>query len=351
MKQFCENTILIVDDSPANIDLLAKSLCDLYDIVIAKDGESALKIIFANPPDLVLLDVEMPGLKGYDVCRIIRADKRTAHVPIIFVTALSTAQDELNALELGAVDFVSKPFNVEIVKIRVKNQLELKMYRDNLEALVRERTEKLELTQAVTIDLMGVLVDYRDKQTGEHILRTKQYVQILADQLKTHPRFASYLDDDAIQMLCLSAPLHDIGKVGIRDSILLNPGKLSVEEFDEMKKHTVYGREILEASEKKLSASSFLRVAKDIAGSHHERWDGTGYPDGIKGELIPVSGRIMALADVYDALISERPYKKAFSHEKALQIINESSGTHFDPAVVESFMALEKKFQEISGAQ
>ncbi len=263
--------------------------------------------------------------------------------------------NEIKGLKTGALDYISKPFKLEILEARVNNQLGLKAARNeikalnlNLENLVRERTKELMLTREATIESMGVLAEYRDRETGEHIIRTKNYIKEVALHLKSHPRFKDYLDDNTIEMLYLSAPLHDIGKVGIPDAILLKPGKLTEEEFTEMKKHTTYGRDILAASEKKLGSTSFLRYAKEIAGAHHEKWDGTGYPYGLKGEEIPISGRLMAIADVYDALSSKRPYKPPFPHEQAVQIIKKGCGTHFDPDIVNAFIELEDKFKEIA---
>jgi putative two-component system response regulator len=246
------------------------------------------------------------------------------------------------------VDYITKPFTPELVKARVKNHLELKRHQDNLEQLVKERTHELALMQEVTIESMGTLAEYRDPETGGHILRTKNFVKLLSNHLYKHPKFSEYLKDETIDLLYKSAPLHDIGKVAVPDAILKKEGKLTDEEFSEMKKHTVYGYDVLKASETKLGNNSFLKVARELAYSHHEKYDGTGYPQGLKGENIPFSGRMMAVADVYDALISKRVYKPPFSHQKATNIILEGKGTHFDPDVVDAFLALEDDFRKIA---
>lgn len=342
------DTVLIVDDTEANIDILVESIGDEYDLRVATDGQSALDIVGEEPPDIILLDIMMPGIDGYEVCRRLKEAEASRHIPVIFLTALNDAQDEAKGLQLGAVDYINKPFNPDLVKARVRNHLDLKRHRDHLEDLVIERTKEIALLQEITIDCMAVLAEYRDPETGGHISRTKNYVLLLARHLKKHPKFSEALDENAIDLLYKSSPLHDIGKVGVPDCILLKPGKLTPEEFDEMKKHTIYGRDALERAQKRLGQNSFLRFAREIAWSHQEKWDGSGYPEGLKGEAIPISGRLMALADVYDALISKRVYKAPFSHSKAREIIREGSGTHFDPDIVEAFLELEDEFRKIA---
>ena len=345
---FSNFIVLIVDDTETNIDMLVHTLGDQYDVRVAIDGESALEDIEEEKPDLILLDIMMPGMDGYQVCEILKSNPDTRHIPIIFLTALSDEQNEARGLELGAVDYVTKPFSPDLVKARVRNQLELKKYRDHLEAMVKMRTRELLLTQEVTLESMGTLAEYRDPETGGHIQRTKNYVRILAEYLRTKPEFEAVVDDGAIDQLYKSSPLHDIGKVGVRDSILLKPGKLTHEEFEEMKKHSIYGRDAIRASEKKLGKASFLSMARDIAYTHHEKWDGSGYPRGLKGEEIPLCGRIMALADVYDALISKRVYKAPIPHEKAVEIIKSGRGAHFDPRLVDLFLEISEAFRAIA---
>jgi len=350
MGNLANCTILVIDDTEANIDILVEALGDAYEISVALDGETALEAIAESLPDLILLDIMMPGMDGYQVCEKLKEDPAASHIPVIFLTAMAEEQNEAKGLALGAVDYVTKPFSPALVKARVKNQLELKMHRDHLEELVKERTRQLELTQEVTIEAMGTLAEYRDPETGGHIKRTQRYVRVLAQHLQEHPKFSEFLTDSVVELLYKSAPLHDIGKVGVSDSILLKPGKLTAEEFLEMKKHAAYGREVIDVQERRLGGNSFLHHAREIAGSHHEKWDGSGYPDGLAGEKIPVEGRLMAIADVYDALISKRVYKLPFPHEKAVEIILAGRGIHFDPTMVDAFLELEDTFRQIGYA-
>ena len=341
--------ILLVDDNTTNLQLLHETLDGLgYRLLIAKNGKTALAIAQKANPSLILLDIMMPEMDGYEVCRRLKSDEKTDRIPVIFITALAAEDDEAKGLALGAVDYLTKPLNPELVRARVRIHLELKQYQDHLEQLVRERTRRLELTQAVTIESLATLAEYRDPETGGHIKRTQNYVKVLAKQLKEHPRFRDELNDEVIELLYMSAPLHDLGKIAVPDHILLKPGKLTDEEFEEMKKHTNYGHDALWITEQKLGEDSFLRHAREIAYTHQEKWDGSGYPSGLKGDEIPISGRLMALADVYDALISKRVYKPPFPHEKAVQIIVEGKGRHFDADVVDAFVELENTFRNIA---
>jgi putative two-component system response regulator len=348
MVEYSQCSILIVDDTEENVDILVSALGDHYDITVAIDGETALEILEDFTPDLILLDIMMPGIDGYEVCERLKRETRTLKIPIIFLTALNEPESEEKGLRLGAVDYITKPFNPFLVKARVKNHLELKMHRDNLEQLVQQRTAELELTQEVTIESMGTLAEYRDPETGGHIQRTKYYIKALARQLRKNSKYALLLNDQTIEALHKSAPLHDIGKVGVPDHILLKPGKLTESEFEEMKKHTIYGRDAISKAEQKLGNGSFLRYALEIAESHQEKWDGSGYPNGWTGENIPISGRLMAVADVYDALISKRIYKAPFSHSKAVAIILEGRGSHFDPDIVDAFVEVAEEFRQIA---
>ncbi|HJO92072.1 MAG TPA: two-component system response regulator [Victivallales bacterium] len=340
--------VLIVDDTETNIDILVDTLEDSYELRVAMDGETALKDVKEYPPDIILLDIMMPGMDGYEVCAKLKSDGETSNIPIVFLTAMSEENDEEKGLELGAIDYITKPFSPKLVKSRVKNHLELKMYQDKLEELVKERTKELRQTQEVVIESMANLAEYRDPETGGHIQRTKNYVKLLAEKLKNHPKFAEYLDEKSIELLYQSAPLHDIGKIAIPDEVLLKPGKLTDEEFDLMKRHTVYGKNAIQTSEKKLGKNSFLIYAREMAETHQEKWDGSGYPCGLKRNEIPISGRLMALADVYDALISKRVYKPSFSHKKAVDIIKESKDKHFDPDIVDAFLEIENEFRKIA---
>lgn len=346
--------VLIVDDTPENIQVLMNLLRDEYAIVVANNGERALHLASTQPaPDIILLDVLMPGMDGYEVCTRLKRDPRTASIPVIFVTGLSDHADEQRGLDLGAVDYVHKPFTPSLVKARLRNHLELKTHRDNLEELVHERTRELILTQDAAIFGLGILAEYRDIETGEHIRRTQLYVRLMAERLKDHQRFKGYFDRNTLRLLFNSAPLHDIGKVGVPDSVLQKPAALSEAEFETMKQHTVSGREIINRIEGAMhnnTASAFLRFAEELAYTHHERWDGSGY-HGMKGDQIPVSGRLMALADVYDALTSQRVYKPAYPHERAIEIITHGDGRtspeHFDPFVLQAFLDLEEELRMI----
>lgn len=348
MSDLSQCLVLVVDDTGANVDVLVEALGDDHEISVAMDGPSALEAVSETLPDLILLDVMMPEMDGYTVCERLKADPHTASIPIIFLTALTDERDERKGLQLGAVDYITKPFNPDLVKARVRNHLELKLHRDQLERLVTERTQQLTLTQEVTIEAMASLAEYRDPETGGHIRRTQRYVETLARHLQQHPKFTDYLTDKVLHLLYQSAPLHDIGKIGVPDAILLKPGKLSADEFEVMKRHTVFGRDALKASAARLGADSFLQLAIEIAATHQEKWDGTGYPEGLSGEAIPISGRLMAVADVYDALISRRVYKPPMPHRKAVEIIREGRGAQFDPDMTDAFLEIAEDFRQIA---
>ena len=341
--------VLIVDDAPENIRILGEALKDKYVVMFARNGEAALRLATGEPrPDIILLDVIMPGMDGYEVCQKLKEHADTHDIPVLFVTAQNDEVEEARGLALGAVDYISKPFRSSLVMTRVANQLELKRHRDRLDELVHERTHELALTQEVTIEAMASLAEWRDPETGAHIKRTQGYVRTLAEHMSRQPAYAEALDRNTIELLYLSAPLHDVGKVSIPDAVLLKPAALTEEEFREMKHHTTRGRDALASAERKLGGHSFLRLAKDIAYSHHERWDGNGYPQGLAGEDIPLPARLMSVADVYDALTSKRVYKPAMPHEVAMEIILKGRGTQFDPAVVDALVDVQDKFQAIA---
>lgn len=357
VEQITVPTILAVDDAPVNLSLITGLLKSHYRIKVANSGEKALRIVHADlPPDLVLLDVMMPDLDGIEVCRRLKADPRTRHIPVIFLTAMSKSDDERIGLEAGAVDYITKPISPPILLARVKTHLQLKAGQDflkdknaYLENEVIRRTREVQAIQDVTIFTMASLAETRDNETGNHIRRTQHYVKALAIKLRDHPRFAGYFTDHVIELLYKSAPLHDIGKVGIPDKILLKPGKLTPEEFEIMKTHTTLGRDAIEHAERQLGTPvEFLKLAKEIALSHQEKWDGSGYPEGLAGEAIPVSARLMAVADVYDALISRRVYKAPFTHDRAVEMIAEGRGRHFDPDVTDAFLEIREEFRTIA---
>ena len=347
--------VLVVDDTPDNLALMSDLLRDTCKVRVANSGERALRLLGNGPPpDLILLDIMMPGMDGYAVIRALKANPQTRDIPVLFLTAKSEVEDERIGLELGAVDYLTKPVSHAILQARVKIHLALKAQADFLrdksaflEAEVARRTREVLAVQDVTIHALASLAETRDNETGNHIRRTQHYVRMLAQHLSSQPRFAAKLTDNYILGLFKSAPLHDIGKVGIPDSILLKPGKLTEAEFEIMKTHTTLGRDALERAEKELGTSvEFLSIAKEIAHSHQEKYDGSGYPQGLAGDAIPLAARLMAVADVYDALISRRVYKEPFSHEKSVEIMRLGRGTHFDPDVFDAFLVLQDAFQQ-----
>lgn len=350
-------TVLIVDDLPENLEVLGELLQPLYRVRGAHSGLRALAVARSHPvPDLILLDVMMPGMDGYAVFDALRADPLTRDIPVIFVTALTGIEAEERGLELGAVDYITKPLRPSIVLARVRNQLELKRARDRLrdqnvflEAEIARRMSENLLIQDVSIRALARLAEIRDPETGNHVRRTQAYVAVLARRLAANPRHEAVLTPERIDLIVKSAPLHDIGKVGIPDHILLKAGKLDADEWAIMQSHSRLGSVAIgnaeEGSERPLP---FLTYAKEIALYHHERWDGSGYPEGLAGEAIPLSARLMALADVFDALVSRRVYKAAMALEVARDMICAARASHFDPAVVDAFLAEFECFAEIA---
>lgn len=350
-------TILIVDDMPENLGVLFELLRPHYRVQGAITGVEALRIAGIEPrPDLILLDVMMPGMDGYQVYERLAEDRLTHNIPVIFLTALGDARDEARGLALGAADYVPKPIRPEVVLARVRTQLEAKQARDwlrdqnaFLEAEVSRRMSENELIQTVSIRALAHLAETRDPETGSHIHRTQGYVRTLAQSMRDNPRYSAFLTDRNVDLLVRSAPLHDIGKVGIPDTILLKPGKLTPEEWAVMKTHARLGSDAIEHAEQDAERPvAFLTLAKEIAHWHHERWDGGGYPDGLVGDAIPMSARLMALADVFDALISRRSYKPPMPSEEAREHILQERGRHFDPDVVDAFAASFERFAAIA---
>jgi putative two-component system response regulator len=349
--------VMVVDDNPQNVSLLVEFLRDDYTLIIANNGKRALDILASgNHPDLILLDIMMPVMDGYEVLKHIKEDPLTTHIPVIFATAKADVADEAYGLSLGAADYISKPINPDLLCARVATHLRLKnvenALRDRaktLEEEVMKRTREIRTFQDVTVRAMASLAETRDNETGNHILRTQNYVKILAEKLANRPKYHGILSTEYIKKLYISAPLHDIGKVGIPDNILLKPGKLTFDEFEIMKQHTTIGYEsIVRAEESVGSKLEFLDCAKEISLSHQEKWDGSGYPQSLKGEEIPLSARLMAIADVYDALINKRVYKCAMPHEEALEIMKDGRGTHFDPEIFDDFLNIESEFFAIA---
>ena len=357
--------VLVVDDTPENLQLMHALLKESYRVLLANGGAAALRLARLEPrPDLILLDIMMPELNGYTVCEALKADPETAPIPVIFLTARGEVEDEEMGFRSGCVDYITKPVSPPTLLARVANHLALKAASDQLaynnRYLIEEverRTREVQMVQDVTIMAMASLAETRDIETGMHIRRTQHYVRTLAERLRKTweekgleaSSIPAELSDEIIEIMYKSAPLHDIGKVGIPDAILLKPGALDAAEFEIMKSHTTLGLETIAAAEKLLDApSSFLSVARQIACSHHEKWDGSGYPHALAGEAIPLPARLMAVADVYDALISRRVYKEPFSHERAVSMIEAGSGSHFDPTVVSAFLLEIETFRSIA---
>lgn len=352
-------TVLIVDDTPENITILGGILAPAFNVRVANSGARALAIANATPsPDLILLDIMMPIMDGYEVLAALKSNVNTQHIPVIFVTALESQENEARGLELGAVDYIIKPIKPAIALARVRAQLGLKESRDQisnknlwLEAEVQLRINQTKKVQAIGMRALANLTEARDDETGNHILRTQRYIEVLAQELAKLPQYAEVLTPEVIESYTKAAPLHDIGKVGIPDDILHKPGKHTPEEFEIMKTHAAIGANAISRAlqgEEYQVEMTFLNVAMDIAHYHHEKWDGSGYPEGLKHEAIPLSARLMAIADVFDALITKRIYKPAFTLEHTIQIIVDGRGKHFDPDVVDAFLLRQQDFMAIA---
>lgn len=347
--------VLVVDDNETNLKILKLILeKDNYEIHTTHSPENVIERMETFAPDIILLDINMPKISGYDLCREIKFSEKYKDIPVIFISALSDAQDIVKGFAMGAVDYVTKPFKSEEVRARVSTHLqikqlqeELKEYNRSLEKRVQEQVEEITRTQTETIFSLAKLAQSRDDDTGKHLERVQNYCGILASELKNSP-YSQQISDEFINNIKLASPLHDIGKVGIPDSILLKPGKLTDEEFAIMKTHTTIGYDTLKEVHAKFGNNAFIKMGMVIARSHHERYDGNGYPDKIKAQDIPLAARIMSIADVYDALRSKRVYKDAFSQEKSTAIILEGSSTQFDPVLVDAFERVKDKFYEIS---
>jgi len=342
LKTLKKPLILVVDDEPKNIQVIGKYLHDKdYNVSVAANGKAALNFVQNDLPDLILLDIEMPEMDGFNVCKILKSSERTSKIPVIFLTAKVGTADILQAFEIGASDYITKPFQTLEVLARVKTQVENKRLKENLEELVDARTAELRKALEIIensnfdlIDRLGKAAEFRDNETGMHVVRMGHYSYLLGEAIQ--------LEQSKLDILLSASMMHDLGKIGIPDEILLKPGKLTIEEFEIMKTHTTIGAELLSKSD-----SQLLILAETIALAHHEKWNGSGYPKGLSGTEIPLEARIVAIADVFDALTSERPYKKAWSVEDTINLIQSEKGKHFDPELVDAFIEILPKVLEI----
>ncbi|MDR2158781.1 MAG: response regulator [Treponema sp.] len=347
--------IFLVDDNMANLTAGKAMLKEHYDIFSMPSGTRLFEILEKVTPDLILLDIEMPEMNGYEALKKLKAEKKTCEIPVVFLTARNDPGSELEGLNMGAIDYISKPFSPPLLLKRIENhllmrnqQMTLKDYNDNLQQMVQKRTRQVVELQNSILNTVTEMVEFRDDITGGHIERTQKYLDLLVDKLLAERIYWEEVSAWNLEFLVPSAQLHDVGKIAISDAILGKPGKLSPEEFEIMKRHTSIGEKAIEGIMKTNSDSDFLYHAKIFAGTHHEKWDGSGYPRGLKNSMIPLQGRLMAVADVYDALIAERPYKKALSTQEAERIILDGREKHFDPVLVDLFKELAPQFARIA---
>ena len=340
-----KKTILVVDDDKINLMIAERLLSEEYSIVSVLSGQQAFKFLEKRKPDLILLDINMPDMDGFEVMRSISQNDFWKKIPVIFLTADREASTEAECLKMGAVDFIGKPFEPEIVKNRIRRTLEIEEYRKDLEGAVRRQTNKIERMQREVIISMANLIESRDGSTGEHVKRTSYYVELIAEELGRRGDFQDIISSRYLYNLEKAAPMHDIGKIKVPDYVLQKPGRLTEDEFEIMKKHAVDGGDIIRETMQNIEEDDYIRVAYNVATYHHEKWNGQGYPMGISGEEIPLEARIMAVADVFDALISKRCYKEAMPVDKAFSIIEESAGSHFDPQIAAVFLDLRPQIE------
>jgi putative two-component system response regulator len=366
-----KSMVMIVDDNVANLRVARNSLSDSYVVYTAPSAAKMFDLLKYNKPDVILLDIDMPEMDGYEAIKILKADRDTRNIQVIFLTAKNSPENELEGLSLGAVDYISKPFMPELLRKRVdlhitvdtqkrlleyqtkileEQGIELKRFNENLQKMIDEKTDNVLKLQRAILKTVADLVENRDCVTGSHIARTQHGLMVLLNGLKNQGVYRDQIYEWDMDLLLDSCQLHDVGKIAISDYILNKPARLTADEYEEMKKHTVVGVKIIEKIEGEIPDSDFLKYAKIFAGTHQEKWDGTGYPSGLTGEAIPLPGRLLAIADVYDALVSERPYKKPCSHEEAVRIILEGKGTHFDPVLVDVFERVADQFVVIRQA-
>jgi putative two-component system response regulator len=354
-----KSLIIMVDDNPANLRIGKNVLTEKYTVATAPSANKLFSLLENNTPAMILLDVDMPEIDGYDAIKVLKSKPGIKDIPVIFLTARTESDAEMEGLSLGAIDYITKPIQPQLLLKRIELHLlveeqrktleqqasDLKYFNDNLQKMVDEKTQNILELQNALLRTMAELVEYRDDITGRHIERTQRGLRILLTELIKSNVYSEETKDWDIDLLVQCCQLHDVGKIFISDNILRKPGKLNSNEFEDMKVHTNVGKQIVEKVEMLTKESEFLKYAKIFAASHHECWDGSGYPHNLKGTDIPLLGRLMAIADVYDALVSVRPYKKGFSHEEAVRIIIEGSGTKFDPSLIEIFKQAEPQFK------
>jgi putative two-component system response regulator len=350
--------IIIVDDEVTNLAIGKNNLASKFDVFAAPSGKKLFHLLQKVNPAVILLDIEMPEMNGFEVIQILKSSEKTSHIPVIFLTGKIDPESEAKGLSLGAVDYITKPFSRELLIQRIDLHITIGMQKDelmnynrNLEAEVSRKTKAVLELQNVILKTIAELVECRDSDTGGHIERTQIYLSMLVDFLVEHGAYEDVLSSWDISLFLMSSQLHDLGKIAIKDDILRKPGKLTPEEFHEMKKHASFGAEFIQRIQSRAAESEFLYFAGALAGSHHEKWNGSGYPNGLKGDEIPLPGRLMAIVDVYDALTNQRPYKEAFTHETAIEIIREGNGIHFDPVICDIFLAHEKEFKNIAASK
>ncbi len=371
-------TIFVVDDDLTSLAVAKVALKERYNTLTVNSGAQLLKILEKSIPDLILLDIDMPDTDGYETIKALKSDFKTTDIPVIFLTAHSNSENELRGITLGAVDYIIKPFSTPLLLKRIEMHLTVESQKHQLESQNQElkakhqelALQKLELVnfntklqemvdakvktilelQSALLKSMAELVESRDDITGGHIERTQSYLRALLESMKTRDIYKNEVAEWDLSLVLMSAQLHDVGKIAVKDNILNKPGKLTPEEFEEIKKHTTFGGEVIDKIMESTSEHTFLIYAKIFAMTHHEKWDGSGYPKGLKGEDIPILGRLMAIADVYDALTSDRPYKAAFPHDEAVRIILDGKGTHFDPLLIDLFSGTSDEFGNIASA-
>ncbi|MDR0357015.1 MAG: response regulator [Clostridiales Family XIII bacterium] len=356
-KQRDRQKIVLVDDNIANLTIGKNMLKDIYEVYAVPSALKLFEVLERIAPSLILLDVEMPEMNGHEVIRRLKSDETLAEIPVIFLTSKNDEASELKGLDLGAIDYVKKPFSAPLLRRRIKNYLqlvsqkkELRNYADNLMDMVDQKTSQVMNLQNSLLTGMAEMVEFRDNMTGGHITRTQKYLEVLVDRLIESGKYRDETSAWDLTYLLPSAQLHDIGKIAICDAILNKPGKLTEDEFEKMKEHAELGVRAIERIERSAEECSFLRYARIIAGTHHEKWDGSGYPKGLVGKDIPLEGRLMAVADVYDALISARPYKKPLTANEANEIIESGSGSHFDPVLIDIFRSATDRFEAIAAS-